>query len=82
MEFCSYAYDVATGTIDFTIVTETNGECSTDAIALGLLKLVVIGADADFNGDGVVNAIDLGIVKSRFFDAPGPSYRTLSRREL
>ena len=30
-------------------------------------------ADADFNGDGVVNAIDLGTMKSSFFSAPGPS---------
>jgi len=29
--------------------------------------------DADINGDGVVSFIDLGIMKSMFFDPPGPS---------
>ncbi len=64
--------------------TDLNGDCSTNAIDLGLLKLVFFSADvdADFNGDGAVNAIDLGIVKSRFFGAPGPSYQTLSCRGL
>ncbi len=64
--------------------TDLNGDCSTNAIDLGLLKLVFFSADvdADFNGDGAVNAIDLGIVKSRFFGAPGPSYQTLLCRGL
>jgi hypothetical protein len=30
-------------------------------------------ADADFNGDGVVNTLDLGIFRSLFFTSPGPS---------
>ena len=34
---------------------------------------VVGDLDSDFNGDGVVNAIDLGIIKAGFFQPPGPS---------
>jgi len=30
-------------------------------------------ADSDFNGDGVVNFIDLGILRGQFFSSPGPS---------
>ena len=30
-------------------------------------------ADADFDSSGVVNAFDLGIFKSLFFQPPGPS---------
>ena len=30
-------------------------------------------ADADLNGDGVVNFVDLSILKQRFFKPPGPS---------
>jgi hypothetical protein len=42
---------------------------------LGLLRLAFFSADvdADFDGDGVVNATDLGIMRQRFFSAPGPS---------
>lgn len=29
--------------------------------------------DADLNGDGVVNFVDLGTMKSSFFGQPGPS---------
>ena len=28
---------------------------------------------ADFNGDGIVNALDLGVVRLTFFAPPGPS---------
>jgi hypothetical protein len=30
-------------------------------------------ADADLSGDGVVNFIDLGVMRSLFFQPPGPS---------
>ena len=30
-------------------------------------------ADADFDGNGVVNVIDLGILRTLFFGTPGPS---------
>ena len=30
-------------------------------------------ANADLDGDGVVNFLDLGQLRSRFFQAPGPS---------
>ena len=36
--------------------------------------------NADFNGDGSVNAVDLGLIKSRFFAPPGPSTITLNCR--
>ena len=29
--------------------------------------------DADLDGDGAVNFVDLGIMKAAFFQAPGPS---------
>jgi hypothetical protein len=39
------------------------------------LKVAFFGADpdADLNGDGQVNFIDLGTMKSLFFMPPGPS---------
>ena len=39
-------------------------------IDLGLLRSVFFtpDADADFNGDGIVNVVDLGILRSGFFD--------------
>lgn len=42
---------------------------------LALLKATFYGADAnaDFNGDGAVNFLELGIMKSLFFLPPGPS---------
>ncbi len=29
--------------------------------------------DADLNGDGIINSLDLGIMQTLFFQAPGPS---------
>jgi hypothetical protein len=39
------------------------------------MKLVFFTSDAnaDLNGDGSVNAIDLGIIRQGFFQPPGPS---------
>lgn len=52
--------------------------CVVNAEDLGALRLVFLTNDphADFNGDGNVNFIDLGIMRLGFFGAPGPSGTT------
>lgn len=54
---------------------DINNDGTTNAVDLGLFKLVFFTADAvsDFNSDGTVNTIDLGILKASFFQSPGPS---------
>ena len=55
--------------------TDLNNDNVTNAVDLGLLRLVFFtpDEDADFNGDGIVNVVDLGVMRARFFTAPGPS---------
>ncbi len=45
-------------------------------VDLGLLRNTFFNVgdlDADFNGDGVVNVVDLAIIRLAFFGVPGPS---------
>ena len=44
-------------------------------VDVGDMKSVFFGTDAnaDLNGDGVVNFSDLGVMKAGFFLPPGPS---------
>ncbi|KPJ92449.1 MAG: hypothetical protein AMJ53_09350 [Gammaproteobacteria bacterium SG8_11] len=54
---------------------DLNNDRIVNAADLGLFKQVY-GTDdavADFNGDGRVDDIDLGILRSQFFQPPGPS---------
>lgn len=55
--------------------SDLSGDCITNAVDLGLFKMVFFSADADadFNLDGAVNTLDLGIFRSQFLRPPGPS---------
>lgn len=56
-------------------VAEPN-DCRVNVADLGVYKrnfFEVGDTDTDNNGDGVTNAIDLGVLKSFFFGPPGPS---------
>jgi len=61
--------------IKFVVLTFSVGLMTGPANAqAAYTQLVAFGDfDADFNGDSIVNAIDLGIFKSLFFMTPGPS---------
>lgn len=54
------------------------GDCSTNHLDLGLPKSVFFSddPDADFNGDDLVDFLDLGTLKANFFYPPGPNGQT------
>ena len=50
-------------------------DCIVNSADLTALKAVFFtnDPDADFDGNGFVNFVDVGVMKSFFFQAPGPS---------
>lgn len=61
-----------------------NNDCVVNVLDLGQLRAGYFSNDPvlDLDANGVVNAVDLGIFRTLFLNAPGPSPRTVACRSL